>query len=188
MPPCLMLPSCEADLWKVTQHLVDNVWGSMMGGWAPQELHSYPSHIHVIRTSPETQACLLPQRLWIRKSWIQLAPQKVWRAFLVITQIKMPPPQESRYPSAKGRNTRHWTINTISILLCPYHLNYKNTFFPWFLSVFTTQCLIRWQYMGWWRRKWQPTPVFLTKESQGQKSLVGCHLWGRTELDMIEVT
>ena len=29
-----------------------------------------------------------------------------------------------------------------------------------------------------WRRKWQPTPVFLPGESQGQGSLVGCHLWG----------
>ena len=39
-----------------------------------------------------------------------------------------------------------------------------------------------------WRRKWQPTAVFLPGESQGQGSLVGCHLWGRTELDTIEVT
>ena len=31
-----------------------------------------------------------------------------------------------------------------------------------------------------WRRKWQPTSVFLPGESQGQGSLVGCHLWGRT--------
>ena len=30
-----------------------------------------------------------------------------------------------------------------------------------------------------WRRKWQPTPVFLPGESQGQQSLVGCHLWSR---------
>ena len=28
-----------------------------------------------------------------------------------------------------------------------------------------------------WRRKWQPTPVFLPGESQGQGSLVGCRLW-----------
>ena len=29
-----------------------------------------------------------------------------------------------------------------------------------------------------WRRKWQPTPVFLPGESQGWGSLVGCHgLW-----------
>ena len=30
-----------------------------------------------------------------------------------------------------------------------------------------------------WRRKWQPTPVFLPGESQGQRSLVGCRLWDR---------
>ena len=31
-----------------------------------------------------------------------------------------------------------------------------------------------------WRRKWQPTPVFLSGVSQGRGSLVGCRLWGRT--------
>ena len=31
-----------------------------------------------------------------------------------------------------------------------------------------------------WRRKWQPTPMFLPGESQGRGSLVGCCLWGRT--------
>ena len=39
-----------------------------------------------------------------------------------------------------------------------------------------------------WRRKWQPTPVFLPGESQGRRSLVGCCLWGRTESDTTEVT
>ena len=39
-----------------------------------------------------------------------------------------------------------------------------------------------------WRRKWQPTPVFLPGESQGQRSLMGCRLWGRTESDMTEAT
>ena len=29
-----------------------------------------------------------------------------------------------------------------------------------------------------WRRKWQPTPVFLPGESQGGRSLVGCRPWG----------
>jgi len=32
-----------------------------------------------------------------------------------------------------------------------------------------------------WRRKWQPTPLFLPGESQGQGSLVDCHLWCRIE-------
>ena len=39
-----------------------------------------------------------------------------------------------------------------------------------------------------WRRKWQPTPVFLPGESQGRGSLVGCSLWGRTESDTTEAT
>ena len=39
-----------------------------------------------------------------------------------------------------------------------------------------------------WRRKWQPTPVFFPGESQGRRSLVGCHLWGRTEVDTTEAT
>ena len=39
-----------------------------------------------------------------------------------------------------------------------------------------------------WRRKWQPTPVFLPGESQGRGSLVGCHLWGHTESDTTDAT
>ena len=39
-----------------------------------------------------------------------------------------------------------------------------------------------------WRRKWQPTPVFLPGESQGRESPVGCCLWGCTESDTTEAT
>ena len=39
-----------------------------------------------------------------------------------------------------------------------------------------------------WRRKWQPTPEFLPGESQGWRTLVGCHLWGHTESDTTEAT
>ena len=39
-----------------------------------------------------------------------------------------------------------------------------------------------------WRRKWQPTPVFLPGESQGRRSLVGCRLWDRAESDTTEAT
>ena len=37
-----------------------------------------------------------------------------------------------------------------------------------------------------WRRKWLPTPVFLLRESCGQRSLVGCSPWGHTESDATE--
>ena len=37
-----------------------------------------------------------------------------------------------------------------------------------------------------WRRKWQPTPVFVPEKSQGQRSLVGYSSWGHQELDTTE--
>ena len=39
-----------------------------------------------------------------------------------------------------------------------------------------------------WRRAWQPTPALLPGEFHGQRSLVGCELWGHKELDMTEAT
>ena len=39
-----------------------------------------------------------------------------------------------------------------------------------------------------WRRKRQPTPVFLPGESHGRRSLVGCSPWGCTESDPTEAT
>jgi len=37
-----------------------------------------------------------------------------------------------------------------------------------------------------WKRKWQPTPVFLPGESHGQRSLTGYSPWGRKESDTTE--
>ena len=37
-----------------------------------------------------------------------------------------------------------------------------------------------------WRRKWQPTPVFLPGKFHGQRSLAGCRPWGRKESDTAE--
>ena len=41
-------------------------------------------------------------------------------------------------------------------------------------------------YIMLWRRKWQPTPVFLPGKSHGQRSLVGYSPRGRKELDITE--
>ena len=45
------------------------------------------------------------------------------------------------------------------------------------------------QSLGWkslWRRKWQPTLVFLPGKSHGQRSAVGYSAWGRKETDTTE--
>jgi len=45
-----------------------------------------------------------------------------------------------------------------------------------------------WVEMIPWRRKWQPTPLFLARKFYEQRSLVGCSPWGRKELDVTEHT
>ena len=45
-----------------------------------------------------------------------------------------------------------------------------------------------WVWKIFWRRKWQPTPVFLPGKSHGWRNLVGYSPWGRKELDMTERT
>jgi len=39
-----------------------------------------------------------------------------------------------------------------------------------------------------WRRKWQPTPVFLPGESHGRRSLAGCRLWGHKKWTRVSTT
>ena len=40
--------------------------------------------------------------------------------------------------------------------------------------------------LPWWRRKWQPTPVFLPRKSHGRRNPIGYSPWGRKELDTTE--
>ena len=37
-----------------------------------------------------------------------------------------------------------------------------------------------------WRRKWQPTPVFLPGESHGRRNLVGCSPWGAMQEILVQ--
>ena len=37
-----------------------------------------------------------------------------------------------------------------------------------------------------WRREWLPTPVFLSREFHGQRTLAGYNPWGRKESDRTE--
>ena len=73
------------------------------------------------------------------------------------------------------------------------YLVFLNQFgLPWYLSgkESTCQCW-RCRFNPWvwkipWRRKWQPTPIFLPGESQGQRSLGIYSSWGRKESDATE--
>ena len=58
---------------------------------------------------------------------------------------------------------------------CPCRRPKRHRFYPW---------------MGKtpWRRKWQPTPVFLPGEPHGQRSLADCSPWSCKESDTTKVT
>ena len=63
---------------------------------------------------------------------------------------------------------------------------------PWWLNGKESACQCRrhgfspWVWKIPWRRKWQPTPVFLPGEPHGQRSLVGYRPWGHKESDTTE--
>ena len=79
----------------------------------------------------------------------------------------------------------HRVIHDWSDLAAATFLNLINKSFPNH-SYLLDFCKV---FMRWyWRKKWQPTPVFLPGESQGWGSLVGCCLWGHTESDTTETT
>ena len=67
--------------------------------------------------------------------------------------------------------------------------NHPKPGLPWWLSGKESACQCRrFRFNPWvgkipWRRKWQPTPVLLPGEFQGQRNLVGYSLQGCKELD-----
>ena len=65
---------------------------------------------------------------------------------------------------------------------------------PWWLSGKESayQCK-RHRFNPWvrkipWRWAWQPTPVFMPRESHGQRSPVSYSLWGRTQTEQVNNT
>ena len=56
--------------------------------------------------------------------------------------------------------------------------------FPQFVVIYTVN--LPWVRKILWRRKWQPTPVFLPGKSHGRRSLVSYCPWGRKESDTTE--
>ena len=83
-----------------------------------------------------------------------------------------------------------------SVLLCDYNVRRHILLlvrrclgFPYDSAVKEPVCQCRrHRFNSWvrkipWRRKWQPTPVFLPGQSHGQWSLVGYSPWGHKESD-----
>ena len=109
----------------------------------------------------------------LQKKWSVFEDGKCWNRrgdaefSLACDEFKLPMEHTNGYGQVAGH------------VSCTYGKNFELELFDWILSIGKELN---------WRRKWQPTPVFLPGESQGRGSLVGCRLWGRTESDTTEVT
>ena len=84
--------------------------------------------------------------------------------------------------SSKSQRVKEdWVTNTFTFLGTEYGVwlvpGASRLDVPKILCSFLISC---------WRRKWQPTPVFLPGEFHGQRSLVGCSPWGHKESDTTE--
>ena len=71
-------------------------------------------------------------------------------------------------------------------LKCSILENGKYTMIKSILRQILCDAIKMWRYTNGWKRKRQPTPVFLPGESRGQGSLMGYSPWDHTELDMTE--
>ena len=93
-------------------------------------------------------------------------------------------PLNCKVPWNSNWITSHWVLH----ILCIMWNGHKNSKFKnyWisitsvFLWVFFTQT-VELKFYYHWRRKWQPTPVFLPRKSHGQRSLAGYSPWGRKQ-------
>ena len=128
--------------------------------------------------------------------WRMVLENKIWALNMLIGQQKETPKQSSWWSFqtwnfkqclAQGSekamvphsSTLAWKIPWTEEPGRLQSMGSRRVRYDWVTSLFT--------FMH-WRRKWQPTPVFLTGESQGRGRLVGCRLWGHTESDTTEAT
>ena len=94
--------------------------------------------------------------------------------------------------SSRRTLSQIWALGRLfPLFCCPIGLKTKEGLL-WWLSDTESTCQCRrlafdpWDWKIPWRRKWQPTPVFLPGESPGQRSLAGCNSCGGKESHMTE--
>ena len=117
--------------------------------------------------------------------------------FATVSRVDQDSPHRHMWPHC-GRQGLRGSVSeelVTSLCLSPFRLLYQNTSgLPRWLSGKEPSCQCRsyrscrfdpWVGKILWRRKWQPTPVFLPGESHEQGNLVGSSPWGPKELDMI---
>ena len=131
--------------------------------WAPNP--ESPSHL-----PPHTIPLDHPRAL--APSILYPASNLDWQfvSYMILYMFQCHSPKSSPSPSpTESKRVFYTSVSLLLFLIQGYHYHF---------SKFHIYALV----------KWQPTPVFLPRESQGRRSLMGCCLRGRTESDRTEAT
>ena len=122
----------------------------------------------------------------MQETWVQSLSGKIpWRRERLPTPVFWPGEFQELYAVTKSLTQ-----------LRDFHFHHTNVLgLPWWLSGKESACQGRRRrtegFNPWvgkipWRRKWQPTPVFLPRVSHGQRSLAGYSSWSCKKLDTTE--
>ena len=147
---------------------------SMEKGWG---MWRYPVFTHILPFSHRLIQCLEDERSK-RESQKHLLTKMGKRTVFSLIRCDCCPVMEKAM--AAHSSTLAWKIPWTEEPGGLQSLGSLRVGHDWVTSLWLFTCMH-------WRRKWQPTPVFLPRDSQGWGSLVGCRLWGRTESDTTEV-
>ena len=124
--------------------------------------------------------CLITQ-LWISyniilKIYVTFKNHVIWLSFFLLFCWKIYCSME-KIPSIEDQVS--WSSKTQFKAICNYQNITKMVGFHLKTCSFHSFFFLSSNYLWIWRRKWQPTPVFLPGESHGWRSLVGYSPWGR---------
>ena len=122
------------------------------------------------RPSCQGEECFNPSPDHIPFKKLACSPPPLFFIFFITMVISL----------AQTLNSSHLVSHHERVLICLFML-------PSWLSGKESTCQCRrcmfdpWIRKIPWRRKWQPTPVFLPGKSYGQRSLAGCSPWSHKE-------
>ena len=167
-----LIPSNSNHMTPIMPYLTDDIWFFLLNYfynkyYIPKKWFPYIASSHYVcpfsTHNTDFLAYLLQQLYWVWEaffSWFLNTRHKAMAPYSSALAWKTPWTEEPGGLQSMGSiRVGHDWATSLSLFTCMH-----------------------------WRRKWQPTPVFLPGESRGWGSLVGCCLWGHTESDTTEVT
>ena len=120
------------------------------------------------------------------ETWVRSLGQKIpWRRKWQATPVFLPAESHGRR-SLEGYSP--WGLKELDTTECPNTHKPNNYYTAWRLNGKESTCQCRrCEFDPWigripWRRKWQPTPVFLPRKSHGQRSQANYSPWSHKEL------